>query len=80
MKPVNLLKTAAWAVVIVSLLSIVWILSGIYHHADRKTVRPSAAPVPAPVAMPPRYTVPDARTLQNDFSRIADNDSLSSSI
>ena len=71
MKPVNLLKTAAWAVVIVSLLSIVWILSGIYHRPDRKEVR-TAAPVPPPVVMPPRYTVPDAKTLQNDFSRIAE--------
>ncbi len=71
MKLVNLLKTAAWAVVIVSLLSIVWILSGIYHRPDRKEVR-IAAPVPAPVVMPPRYTVPDAKTLQNDFSRIAE--------
>ena len=72
MKPVNLLKTAAWTVVIVSLLSIVWILSGIYHRPDGKTVRTVAVPVPAPVAMPPRYTVPDAKALQNDFSRIAE--------
>ena len=72
MKLVNLLKTAAWAVVIVSLLSIVWILSGIYHRPDGKKVRAAAAPVPAPVVMPPRYTVPDAKTLQNDFSRIAE--------
>ena len=72
MKLVNLLKTAAWAVVIVSLLSIVWILSGIYHRPDGKKVRAAAAPVPAPVLMPPRYTVPDAKTLQNDFSRIAE--------
>ena len=71
MKPVDFLKTAAWAVVIVSLLSIVWILSGIYHRPDGKEVR-IAAPVPAPVVMPPRYTVPDAKTLQNDFSRIAE--------
>ena len=72
MKLVNLLKTAAWAVVIVSLLSIVWILSGIYHRPDGKEVRAAPAPVPPPVVMPPRYTVPDARTLQNDFSRIAE--------
>ena len=72
MKLVNLLKTAAWAVVVVSLLSIVWILSGIYHRPDGKKVRAAAAPVPAPVVMPPRYTVPDAKTLQNDFSRIAE--------
>ena len=72
MKLVNLLKTAAWAVVIVSLLSIVWILSGIYHRPDGKKVRAAAAPVPAPVLMPPRYTVPDAKTLQNNFSRIAE--------
>ncbi|MBE6374651.1 MAG: hypothetical protein E7055_21630, partial [Lentisphaerae bacterium] len=72
MKLVNLLKTAARVVVIVSLLSIVWILSGIYHRPDGKKVRAAAAPVPAPVVMPPRYTVPDAKTLQNDFSRIAE--------
>ena len=72
MKLVNLLKTAARVVVIVSLLSIVWILSGIYHRPDGKKVRAAAAPVPAPVLMPPRYTVPDAKTLQNDFSRIAE--------
>ena len=48
MKLVNLLKSAAWAVVIVSLLSIVWILSGIYHRPDGKKARAAAAPVPAP--------------------------------
>ena len=74
MKPENILKAVARVVVIGSLLSIVWILSGIYHSSAGKTVQVSAMPaaVPAPVVMPPRGTVPDAKTLQNDFSRIAE--------
>lgn len=60
MKPVNILKAAAWGIVIFSLLAIVWILSGIYH-------RPNGAG--EPVVMLP---APDAKTLQNDFSRIAE--------
>ena len=32
MKLVNILKAAAWGIVIISLLAIVWILSGIYHR------------------------------------------------
>ena len=60
---IKLLKAAAWTVVVVSLLSIVWILSGIYH-------RPASVSVSA--VLPERHSVPDARTLQNDFSRIAE--------
>ncbi len=72
MKPLNLLKIAVRTVAIVSLLSIVWILSGICHRPDGKGDRAVPAPLPAPAVMPPRYIVPDARTLQNDFSRIAE--------
>ena len=60
MKLMNVLKAAAWGVVIFSLLAIVWILSGIYH-------RPNGKGDPVPM-----LSAPDAKTLQNDFSRIAE--------
>lgn len=60
MKPVNILKAAAWGIVIFSLLAIVWILSGIYH-------RPNGEGEPAAM-----LSAPDAKALQNDFSRIAE--------
>ena len=43
MKLVNVMKTAAWTVAVGSLLSVVWILSGIYHHPGR-TVNPESHP------------------------------------
>ena len=65
MFPIKLLKAAAWTVIVVSLLSIVWILSGIYH-------RPESFPSASVPVIPERHSVPDARALQNDFSRIAE--------
>ena len=70
MKLLDVLKAAAWGIVIFSLLSIVWILSGLYHRPDGMSNQEPAAPA-APV-IPARYAAPDAKTLQNDFSRIAE--------
>ena len=59
------LKTAARGMILISLLAIVWLLSGIYH------TRANVDPATAPIALPVNGT-PDAVSLQNDFSRIAE--------
>ena len=64
MKIMHFMKIAAWGIVLCSLLAIVWILSGMYH--SRRSESSAADPLPVVAS------VPDARSLQNDFSRIAE--------
>ena len=59
------LKTAARGMILLSLLVIVWLLSGIYH--SHTTADPAAAPAASPVNVPP-----DTLRIQNDFSRVAE--------
>lgn len=62
---IRILKAAAWGTAVFSLLATVWILSAMYHQgpAVQREFRE---------AVPPRHTAPDAKSLQNDFSRIAE--------
>ena len=60
-------KASAWGIAAFSLLAIVWILSGIYHDPAARNAASGLKP-----SVPPRQSVPDARALQNDFSRIAE--------
>ncbi len=66
----KMVKNSVLFISCVSLLAIVWILSAIYHSSGRTEVRetPSGAPQTVSVSVSPQ----SARTLQDDFARIAE--------
>ena len=70
MRPVVVLKSAVGLAALCALLAGVWMLSGIYHEKLHRG-ESSAAIIP-PVIREPSAVPPDARALQNDFSRIAE--------